>query len=213
MSQSTHDDHTQTTLRIELFSDAVIAIIVTLLILEIKIPELHELSNAAVRESLVHLIPKFIGFVVSFVTICIVWVNHHHFFHSVSRSDRSLLWYNNHLLFWLAVIPFVTGFIGEYPTQPLVIALYGFVLMMAIFAFRLMVRHAFFKGRLIHSHVDEAARKNEYRRSLFGIILYGISVAAAFIHPYISLAIFILVPVYYFLPRSVLGDMAMNQDN
>ena len=195
------EDHSFSTIRLEAFSDAVMAIIVTLLILELKIPHLDQPTNAAVVSALIPLAPKFIGFAVSFVTICIFWVNHHHFMHAIKEPDRALLWYNNHLLFWLAVIPFVTGFIGDYPTEPVIIALYGFVLMMGAVAFSLMIYHAFFKGRLIHDHVADELRAKEFRRSRLGVLLYGASVPAAFIHPYISLAIFVILPLYYFLPR------------
>jgi len=201
MAEQHEDDHVYTTLRLEAFSDAVIAIIVTLLILELKIPVLQNHTNAEVATTLVNLAPKFISFAVSFVTICIFWVNHHHFMHAVRRPDRALLWYNNHLLFWLAVIPFATAFIGDYPSISLVVALYGFVLMMAAVAFSLMIYHAFFRGRLIHDHIADELRVQEFRRSRLGVVLYGASVLTAFVHPYISLAVFIVLPLYYFLPR------------
>jgi len=103
--------------------------------------------------------------------------------HSVARSDRALLWYNNHLLFWLAIVPFVTGFIGDYPTQPLVVALYGFVLMMAAAAFSMMAHHVFFRGRLVHDHVSHLTRKKEFRHALIGVACYAVSVVAAFLSP------------------------------
>ena len=196
-------DDTPATTRIEAFSDGVIAIIVTLMIFEIKIPALPNASNEAVLAALWQLGPKLISFLVSFVTVCIFWVNHHHFMHGVKQADRALLWYNNHLLLWLAVIPFVTEFIGEYPLQPVVVALYGFVLMMGAVAFALMINHVFFKGRLTYGHVPEEIKKQEFRRSLIGIVAYAVSVVTAFFHPYISMTIFFLVPVYYFFPRTV----------
>ncbi len=128
--------------------------------------------------------------------------------HGLDTVDRALLWYNNHLLLWLTVVPFVTAFIGEYPAEPVVIALYGFVLAMAAIAFTIMIHHAFFAGKLLHHEVPRVARKKEFARSLIGVTLYGISVPLAFLHPAISLGIFILVPIYYFLPRSIVGDMA-----
>ncbi len=206
MSAHKTHDHTPTTNRIELFSDAVIAISATLLILEIKIPALSNLSNDAVIQSLLPLIPKFISFAVSFVTICVFWVNHHHFFHAIRRSDRALLWYNNHLLFWIAVIPFVTGFIGEYPSQPIIVALYGFVLTMGALAFLLMANYVFLKSKIADEHVPIKTRRKEVKRSVIGVFVYGISVLTAFIHPYISLIIFIVIPFYYFLPETILND-------
>ncbi len=196
------DDNPATT-RIEAFSDGVIAIIVTLMIFEIKLPVLPNWSNEAVISALVQLAPKLLGFLVSFVTVCIFWVNHHHFMHGIKHSDRALLWYNNHLLFWLAMIPFVTEFIGEYPTQPLVVALYGLVLMLGAAAFSLMIYHVFFTGNLTYGTASLTIRRQEFRRSVVAVIGYGLSVATAFIHPYISLVIFFFLPIYYFIPRSI----------
>lgn len=195
--------HDISTTRIETFTDAVIAIIATLLILEIKVPELHDVSTLGVLRSLVPIIPKFVSFAVSFTTICIFWVNHHHFMHSIQKTDNALPWYNNHLLFWLAVIPFVTAFIGDYPHVSFVVALYGFVFAMAGLAFALMGRHAFFKANLMHDHVPEELKKSEYRRAYFGVISYAIAVLTAFIHPSIALAIYLIIPLYYFMPRSI----------
>jgi uncharacterized membrane protein len=89
--------------------------------------------------------PKLIGFLISFVTVAIFWVNHHHFFHPITKSNGALMWYNNHLLFWLAVVPFVTAFLGDYPTLPAVVALYGFVLFMAALTFTAMIHFVFLR--------------------------------------------------------------------
>src|SRR5882724_9134733 len=121
--------------RLEGFSDAVMAIVVTLLILEIKVPDLHNLTNGEVFSALVPVWPKLVSFFVSFFTVAIFWVNHHHFFHAIPKTDSALLWMNNALLFWITVVPFVTAFIGDYHTVPVVVALYGAVLCMAALAF------------------------------------------------------------------------------
>ena len=201
---SEQKNYIPSTSRIEAFSDGVVAIIVTLLILEIKVPELRVLSNGAVLKALVPLIPKFVGFTVSFVTVAIFWVNHHHFYHSLEYSDEALLWHNNHLLFWLAVIPFVTAFVGDYPTQSIVVALYGFVLMMSATSFVLMVRHVFFKSTLLPETVPESTRQKEFHRGLVGVFLYAMSVVLAFLSPYISLFIFVFIPLYYFFPKKLI---------
>ena len=198
--------------RVKAFSDAVIAIVMTLLILELHVPDIHVLggaimnasqSNVAVWNALVDIFPKLAGFAVSFLTIAIFWVNHHHFFHSIEKTDGALLWYNNFLLFWLAVIPFVTAFVGDYPTVPLVVALYGFALCMGAFAFLLMARYVFFHSELLPASVSHATRLREFRHTWPGVIAYGVSVLAAFVSPYISLALFILIPIYYFVPNRV----------
>ncbi len=189
------------TARLEAFSDGVIAIIVTLLIFEIKIPELHDASSVGVGSALWAIAPKFLGFVISFFTVCIFWVNHHYFMHALRRSDRSLLWYNNHLLFWLAIVPFVTAFVGDYPLQPMVIALYALVMMMSTVAFASMIHYVFFRGHLAGAHVSEGLKKQEFHRALFGAACYALAGVVAFIHPYISLAIFVVLPLYYVVPR------------
>ncbi len=189
--------------RIALFSDAVIAIVITLLILEIHVPELHELTSQAAWHALQELAPKLISFVLSFVTVTIFWVNHHHFFHAIQKSDSALLWYNNHLLFWIAVIPFATAFMGDYPTIPLVVALYGLVLCIGAAAFSLMIWHVFFRSNLIAQTATLAARQSEFQRSLLAVLCYAIAIPAAFIHVYIAFAIFILIPLYYFVPRRI----------
>ncbi len=206
MHQTLHrpnDTTLEGTGRIEAFSDGVIAIVVTLLVLEIRVPEIRELTNAAALSALVTIAPKLAGFFISFVTVAIFWVNHHHFFHPVTKSDGALLWYNNHLLFWLAVIPFVTAFVGDYPTIPLVVAVYGFVLFMAALAFTLMSGHVFFRSALLPESISVTTRTLQFRRAGIGVIVYGVSVFAAFVHPYIALAIFVMVPLYYFLPGRI----------
>ena len=192
------------TARIEAFSDGVIAIVMTILILEIHVPQIHTLTSAGAWEALVPILPKLVAFLVSFVTVAIFWVNHHHFFHPVAKSDGALLWYNNHLLFWIAVIPFVTAFLGDYPTIAFVVSLYGFVLFMGAVSFTLMIHYVFFKSALLPDTVSEAVRAVQYRRAWLGVYLYGASAVLAFIHPYISLFIFVVVPIYYFLPQTVI---------
>jgi len=189
--------------RIEAFSDAVIAIVLTLLVLELRVPEIRELTNAGAFAAIVGLAPKLIGFFVSFLTVAIFWVNHHHFFHPVAKSDGPLLWHNNHLLFWITVIPFATAFIGDYPLIPLVVALYGLVLFMAALAFTLMLRYVFFRSALLPESVTPKTRKEELRHALIGVIVYGVSMGVALVYPVLAIIIFIIVPLYYFLPHRI----------
>lgn len=191
------------TTRIEAFSDGVIAIVVTLLILELHVPIIPVASNEAAFHALVPLIPKVGSFMVSFLTVTIFWVNHHHFFHPIAHSNGTLLWYNNALLFWLTVIPFASALLGNNPEIPLIVALYGFVLFMAALAFTLMTRYVFFVGELLPKSITMSSRRTQFRGSLFGVALYGLSVILAFLNTDISYAIFIIVPVFYFLPHRI----------
>src|SRR6185436_20268764 len=151
--------------RIEAFSDAFIAIVITILILEIHVPQLVTLTSAEAWQAIIPMLPKLAVFLLSFATVAIFWVNHHHFFHPIAKSNGALLWYNNHLLFWLAIVPFVTAFVGDYFSVPLVVALYGFVLFMAATAFTLMIRYVFFHSPLLPERVSFPERRRQSRRA------------------------------------------------
>ncbi|HEV7423714.1 MAG TPA: TMEM175 family protein [Candidatus Paceibacterota bacterium] len=189
--------------RIKAFSDGVIAIVMTLLVLEIRVPEIHQFTSAGVIAAFVPIIPKLVGFAVSFLTVAIFWVNHHHFFDPIEKTNGRLLWHNNFLLFWVAVVPFVTAFIGDYPYISFVVALYGFVLFMAVSAFSMMSNYVFFHSSLVPESVTQKVRIREFRRSLPAVVLYCVSIFTAFLNPYISLALFILLPLYYFVPSRI----------
>ena len=197
-------DHSLSTSRIEAFSDGVIAIALTLLVLELKVPMLVAGETAAqVWHTLSQLGPEFISFVLSFFVICIFWVNHHQFFHTLEKATRKLLWLNNLLLFWICFIPFPTAFLGRYPTNVVAVIVYGSVLCAAAISFSVMTHYAMFRGNLMERHVDKKERKSAQHRSYWGILLYGLSVVLAPLSVFISLAIFCIVPLIYFVPRRV----------
>ena len=196
-------EFTPGTTRIEAFSDGVFAIVVTLLVLELRVPHLPEnFTSAEVIKELVHLGPKFISFGLSFLVIAIFWVNHHQMFHSLEKTDRSLLWYNNLLLFTLSFVPFPTAFLGEYPTDMIPVMLYGFAMFSAAVSFNLMLRHAV-KAELFLPSISAQTMKESIRRGMLGPVIYFISIIGALISVYISLAVFILVPVFYFIPQKI----------
>ena len=196
-------EFTPGTSRIEAFSDGVFAIVVTLLVLELRVPHLPEnyTSQDVIRE-LLHLGPKFISFALSFLVIAIFWANHHQMFHSLERSDRAMLWYNNLLLFTLSFVPFPTAFLGEYPTNMISVMLYGFAMFAASVSFNLLLRHAVHAG-LFQPSISKQITDESIKRGLFGPVIYFISIVSALISVYISLAIFILVPVFYFIPQRI----------
>ncbi len=136
--------------RIEAFSDGVFAIILTLLVWQLRVPYLTE--NATLGKNLgqlAYIVPKFISFVLSFVFVAIFWVNHHQLYHTVKTADRALLWHNMHLLFWLCVIPFPTAILGDHPAMPLAAMCLGFVLMMAGLTAYIMRKHYYLH---LHQH-------------------------------------------------------------
>ena len=191
------------TTRMETFSDAVIAIVMTLLVLELKIPHIAKGAiNAAFLSELYNQLPNFAGFALSFLVIAIFWVNHHQLFHALRATDGKLLWYNNHLLFWLCFIPFPTAFIGEYYDNLITVMLYGFVLFMASVSFNMMGRYAYRTG-LFKSNISDIVLKHSLKRGLFGPLVYSAATLSAFISVYISIALFILVPIFYFIPQKI----------
>ena len=187
----------------EAFSDGVFAIVVTLLVLELRVPVLPEnFSTQDVLKELLHLSPKFFSFAMSFVIVAIFWVNHHQFFHSLEKTDRAMLWYNNLLLFWLSFVPFPTAFIGEHPVSMIPVMLYGAVLFFAGVSFNLMLRYAV-KAKLFHKSVSDEVLNQSVKRGVIGPVVYFVSIISAFISVYVSLAIFLLVPVIYFIPQKI----------
>jgi uncharacterized membrane protein len=187
------------TARVEAFSDGVLAIVITLLVLEIRVPHLHDVTSA--REAwiaLQSLGPKFGAFALSFAYVAVFWVNHHHFFDLVDDATPGLIWMNNLLLLFLCFVPFPTAFIGEYPANPMALAFFALVLMCAGLAFTLMFGYAFRRGLLIDAvrpHVAQGA----LRRGLLGPPLYAAAAAGGFWSPGIAWAIFGAVPVFFFL--------------
>jgi uncharacterized membrane protein len=187
-----------TTARIEAFSDGVIAIIVTIMVLELRTP------SAPTLPALLKLTPVLLGYLISFVVAAIMWVNHHHLMHHARHASAALLWSNNALLFCMSLIPFATAWLGQNPGAPLPVALYGGVLASAAYAFTLL--------RWVVNHQHECdGELREYndrmlRKSFYSSTLYASTIALAFVHIYVAYAIFILIPVIYFLPERKLAE-------
>lgn len=199
-------EFTPGTSRIEAFSDGVFAIVVTLLVLELRVPHLPEnFTTNDVLTELFHLAPKFISFALSFAVIAIFWVNHHQLFHSLEKTDRSLLWYNNLLLFWLSFIPFPTAFLGEHPLSMIPVIFYGLVLFLASVSFNLIFYHAV-REKLFYPTISKAVIRQGIKKSYLGPAVYFISIISALVSVYISLAVFILIPILYFIPQKIVKD-------
>src|SRR5205085_7972813 len=123
--------------RIEAFSDGVFAIIITIMVLELKLPD-HAADHGLWLGLLKPLAPKLISYALSFLVVAIMWVNHHALMDVAPHATRQLMWWNNHLLFWMSLIPLATAFVGENPFLPIAVALYGFVLFAAAASFTLL---------------------------------------------------------------------------
>ena len=177
--------------RLEAFSDGVIAIIITIMVLELKVP--HDPSF----DGLVKLAPVFLSYVLSFVYVAIYWNNHHHMLHLGHKVTGGILWANMHLLFWLSLVPFVTGWMGENHFAPLPAALYGFVLLMAGAAyFILQLRIIAAQG----PNSPLAAAIGADLKGKLSLVAYVIAIPAAFVSVWISGSLYIAVALLWLIP-------------
>lgn len=189
--------------RLDAYSDGVFAIIATLLVLELKVPHLDVATPDAMWHALQSLWPKFFSFAVSFFIVTIFWVNHHHFCHRITHSDWKLLWLNSLLLFWLTCLPFTTAFLGDYPDQPLVVALYSMTLCLASLSFTMMGHYVFFKSELMESWITLEHRRKEWRRSMFAALAFGVTAAVALVSVPTALLLLGLLPLLYVIPGAL----------
>ncbi|HVY28964.1 MAG TPA: TMEM175 family protein [Polyangiaceae bacterium] len=177
--------------RFEAFSDGVIAILITIMVLEMKVP--HGDSFAA----LAPVLPVFLSYVLSFVYLGIYWNNHHHMLHLVKHVTGPMLWANLHLLFWLSLVPFVTGWMGENHFGTMPAALYGFVLLAAGTAY-VILQHYIIKSQGPDSQLKRAVGSDW--KGKISPVLYTLGIAGAFIHGFISLACYVAVALIWIVP-------------
>ena len=177
--------------RLEAFSDGVIAIIITIMVLELKVPHGAELAD------LLPLFPVFLSYVLSFIYVGIYWNNHHHLLHTTQRISGGILWSNLHLLFWLSMIPFVTAWMGENHLAAAPTAVYGFVLLMAACAYW------FLQNSIVCTHGNDSLLAQALGKDLKGklsILLYAFAIPAAFVHQALAAGIYILVALLWLIP-------------
>ncbi|MEJ1929259.1 TMEM175 family protein [Nostoc sp. NIES-2111] len=187
--------------RIEAFSDGVIAIVITLMVLEIKLPELPEgVTDAQALLALAPVLPKLLAYALSFVMVGIFWVNHHQFFHALAKADAPLLWWNNLFLFWLCLIPFPTAFVGEHPGLKTAAASFALVMLLGAGSFYAMRRHAFGAAALYLPGLRAADMRRSVRRSAVGPVVYALALALVWVSVYAAFALFVLVPLWFFFP-------------
>jgi TMEM175 potassium channel family protein len=177
--------------RLEAFSDGVIAIIITIMVLEMKVPHGDTLT------ALQALLPAFSSYVLSFVYIGIYWNNHHHLLHACERIGGGVMWANLHLLFWLSLIPFVTRWMGENRFTPLPTALYGVVLLLTALAYVVLER-AIVAQQGKDWMLAPALGKD--RKGLLSIACYALAIPLAFVRPLLAGALYALVAIMWFVP-------------
>lgn len=177
--------------RVEAFSDGVLAIVITIMVLELKVPHSADLS------ALVPLIPVFFSYVISFTYIAIYWNNHHHLLHAVQKVNGPILWANMHLLFWLSLIPFVTGWMGENHFAEWPVLLYGSNLLFAAIAYYILVR------TLIAHHGKESALAHAIGSDFKGkisVVIYIAGMAIAFFSTSIAMVLYTLTAILWLIP-------------
>src|SRR5712691_6675761 len=177
--------------RLEAFSDGVIAILITIMVLELKVPQGSDLL--ALRPML----PVFLAYVLSFVILGIYWNNHHHMLHATDRINGRILWANLHLLFWLSLIPAVTAWIGDTSSAPVPTAVYGVVLMMAGFAYYILSTTIL---ALLGPHSRLAAAVGKDVKGKVSVALYAVAIPLALVNRWIADGIYVLVALMWLLP-------------
>jgi uncharacterized membrane protein len=185
--------------RLEAFSDGVLAIIITIMVLELKVPQhlIELLPHPAELADLKPLLPVFLGYVLSFIYIGIYWNNHHHMFHAAKHVTGGILWANLHLLFWLSLFPFTTGWMGENHLAPVPAAIYGFVLLMAAIAYYILQRAIIAsqgRGSLLAAAVGKDCKGR------ISPVLYLVAIPLAFVSVWISTGLYVFVALMWLLP-------------
>src|SRR5437762_3554144 len=177
--------------RLEAFSDGVIAIIITIMVLEMKVPHGDRM------EDLLPLVPTFLSYVLSFVYVGIYWNNHHHMLQSTRHVTGGILWANLHLLFWLSLFPFATAWVGQNHFDSTPTAMYGVILFLAAIAYTILQR-CIIKNQGPHSILGSAVGRD--LKGKLSVVLYCAAILFAFVHPWISNGIFVLVAAIWFIP-------------
>ncbi len=177
--------------RLEAFSDGVIAILITIMVLELKVP------HGADLESLRAVLPVFLTYVLSYVFLGIYWNNHHHLLHAAERINGKILWANLHLLFWLSLVPFVTGWMGENHFAPVPTAVYGAVLLISGVAY-LILQNTIIAHQGPNSRLAEAVGHDA--KGTISAFLYAIAIPLAFVREWISDALYVTVALIWLVP-------------
>jgi uncharacterized membrane protein len=178
--------------RLEAFSDGVLAIIITIMVLEMKAPEDVTFS------SLLPLLPVFMSYLLSFIYLGIYWNNHHHLFQVTESVNGKVLWANLHLLFWLSLVPFATSWIGEHHIEVVPVAFYGFVLVMASIAYFIL------QGVIIKHHDNDFVMRKVVGKNLKGklsVFMYLAGISISFLTPWIAIACYSIVALMWVVPN------------
>jgi uncharacterized membrane protein len=189
--------------RLEAFSDGVIAILITIMVLELKVP--HGTDLMAIKP----LLPVFLTYVLSFIYLGIYWNNHHHMLHATKHINGKILWANLHLLFWLSLVPFVTGWMGENHFAPLPTAIYGVVLLLAAVSYTIL------QTTIVNHHGKDSILAKAIGRDLKGklsMLMYAVAIPAAFLQQWISDVLYIAVAMMWLIPDSRIEETIVEEE-
>lgn len=189
--------------RVEAVNDGIFAIVLTLLVLEIKVPHLEDHhSPAMLLTALKGILPKFIAWVISFFTVTVIWVNHHRIFESIKKIDHRFFWLNANLMLWISFYPFPTALMGDYPDNKLAVSFFGVASLMMGIGFLLLRIHMWRHPEITEDYTKDQLWLGVRNVLLFGPFLYIIGLAVAWIHPYPAFVFYAFVTIYFMLPSA-----------
>jgi uncharacterized membrane protein len=188
------------TQRLEAFSDGVIAIIITVMVFELKWENVPTLENLG-KESL-RLLPRLGSYAMSFLTLAILWISHHQLFHQIRQADAGLLWWNLNLLFWMSLVPFSTHFIGDTPLFWVTSCVYGLNFALCAWSFSMLRRHVL-KKSLLHPSILQEKHHRMLGKNRLALALYLGGAILSIASVYVSYAIFLIVPALYVIPEII----------
>ncbi len=185
--------------RVEAFSDGVFAIVVTLLVLELRVPVLHDRGSVGeLGHQLVDLVPKFLSWLISFIIVCKFWLNHHHLLGFARHATYGMVWLNSIFLMFQSFIPFPTALMGEYPMNPLAVSLFGVV--MAVNTLLFIALQSYILRNLIKPELLGTQVPHLMRKSFVGVISYLLGVAATLFNVHIAVVLYALTPLFFITP-------------
>jgi uncharacterized membrane protein len=185
--------------RIEAFSDGIFAIVVTLLVLDLKLPPLHDpLSVSELGHQLVEQLPRFLSWLISFIIVCKFWLNHHYVLRLADHANYALVWLNSLFLMCQSFVPFPTALMGEYPTNPLAVSLFGVV--MAVNTLFFMTLHAYILRHLLKPALLDGQDPHLIWKSFVGPLSYLVGAAAAWFDERAAFAVYMLTPLFFIVP-------------
>ena len=196
--------------RVEGFSDAVFAIAVTIMVLEIHVPD--GLAFGSDPVALTHFTGIAATYALSFLVIVILWGSHHYLVFTLPNADRTTIWLNNHVLFWITLIPVAARFFGGHPTAPRAAAAYAFVIMMCTVSFTMLRSHA---SRVSHNELHRTLHRQVFRKAWIAIALYAAAIPLAFFNVRLTWLLFLILPMLFFLPvvrRSMEWNFSRERD-